>query len=176
VLQVPSGVIADRWSRRQILAWAQLARGVGFVVWLIYPHFWGFFVGLQLWGIKSAFTSGTYEALLYDELKARGLAPDYTRIFGRTRAVQSGGVLLAALGAAVVVRFGYAATLIASVVSVTLAFATALSLPAAPPAAWALSRRFASPRCSPCWRSRPSCWRSGRRWRSSGRSSGPRWD
>lgn len=135
LLQVPSGVIADRWSRRQILAWAQLARGVGFAVWLVYPHFWGFFAGLQLWGIKSAFTSGTYEALLYDELKLRGMAPEYTRIFGRTRAVQSGGVLLAALGAAVVVRFGYAATLTASLVSVALAAATALSLPAAPPAA-----------------------------------------
>ena len=132
VLQVPSGVIADRWSRRHILAWAQLARGVGFVVWLLDPHFWGFFVGLQLWGIKSAFTSGTYEALLYDEMKARGAAQDYTRVFGRTRAVQSGGVLLAALGAAVVARFGYGPTLIASLVSVAIAAVAAVSLPSAP--------------------------------------------
>src|ERR1700684_453103 len=68
-LQIPSGVIADRWSRRHILACAQLARAAGFVVWLFYPHFWGFLVGLVLWGVKSAFTSGTFEALLYDELK-----------------------------------------------------------------------------------------------------------
>ena len=135
VLQVPSGVIADRWSRRHILAWSQLVRGVGFVVWLLYPHFWGFFIGLQLWGIKSAFTSGTYEALLYDELKARGRAEGYTRIFGRTRAIQSGGVLLAALGAAVAARFGYAAMLVASLVSVALATVAAVSLPPAPPAA-----------------------------------------
>jgi len=135
VLQVPSGVVADRWSRRQILAWSQLVRGAGFVVWLLYPHFWGFFVGLQLWGIKSAFTSGTFEALLYDELKARGEAEGYIRIFGRTRAVQSGGVLLAALGASVVARLGYDAMLIASLVSVGLAFAAAVSLPPAPPAA-----------------------------------------
>src|SRR5271170_3723768 len=75
VLQVPSGVIADRWSRRQILAWSQLVRGLGFVAWLLYPHFWGIFAGLQLWGIKSAFTSGTFEALLYDERKDGGLYP-----------------------------------------------------------------------------------------------------
>ena len=142
LLQVPSGVIADRRSRRHILAVAQLVRGVGFVVWLLYPHFWGFFVGLQLWGIKSAFTSGTYEALLYDELKARGQAADYTRIFGRTRAVQSGGVLLAALGAAIAVRFGYAATLDASLVSVALAAVAAISLPAATPAATARARGY----------------------------------
>ena len=81
VLQIPSGVIADRWSRRHILAGAQLARAAGFVVWLFYPHFWGFLAGLVLWGVKSAFTSGTFEALLYDELKAQGRAHDYTRIY-----------------------------------------------------------------------------------------------
>jgi len=131
-LQVPSGVIADRWSRRHILAWAQLVRGAGFVVWLVYPHFWGFFAGLQLWGIKSAFTSGTFEALLYDELKARGREADYTRVFGRSRAIQSGGVLLAALGAAVAARFGYSAMLAASLVAVLLAAGAAISLPPAP--------------------------------------------
>jgi MFS family permease len=142
VLQVPSGVVADRWSRRHILAWSQLVRGAGFAVWLVYPHFWGFLVGLLLWGVKSAFTSGTFEALLYDELKARGRAQDYTRIFGRTRAIQSGGVLLAALGAAVVVKFGYGATLIASLVSVVLAMAAAVSLPPAPKAISAQARDF----------------------------------
>jgi len=142
VLQVPSGVIADRRSRRHILAWSQLVRGAGFVVWLLYPHFWGFLAGLLLWGIKSAFTSGTFEALLYDELKARGQAQDYTRIFGRTRAIQSGGVLLAALGAAVVVRFGYGAALVASLVSAAMAIVAALSLPPAPRAASARERDY----------------------------------
>jgi MFS family permease len=142
VLQVPSGVIADRWSRRHILAWAQLVRGAGFAVWLLYPHFWGFFVGLQLWGIKSAFTTGTSEALLYDELKARGRAPEYARIFGRTRAIQAGGVLLAALGAAVAARFGYGSMVVASLVAVALSTIAAVSLPAAPPAASAGERDY----------------------------------
>ncbi len=142
VLQVPSGVIADRWSRRQILAWAQLARGAGFGVWLLYPHLWGFLAGLLLWGVKTAFTSGTFEALLYDELKAEGRAQDYIRIFGRTRAIQSGGVLLAALGAAVAARFGYGAMLIASLASVALCFAAALSLPRAPRALVAGERSY----------------------------------
>ena len=142
VLQVPSGVLADRWSRRHILAWAQLVRGVGFALWLIWPHFWGFLAGLLLWGAKTAFTSGTYEALLYDELRARGRAQDYTRIFGRTRAVQSGGVLLAALGAAVVAQFGYPSMLVASLIAVALAVAAAVSLPAAAPAASARERDY----------------------------------
>jgi len=132
VLQVPSGVIADRYSRRRILAVAQLGRATGFAVWLVYPHFWGFLVGLVLWGIKSAFTSGTFEALLYDELKARGATGTYTQVFGRTRAVQAIGVLLAALGAAAVARHGYRPTMFASVGSTLMAVAAAAALPRAP--------------------------------------------
>jgi MFS family permease len=132
VLQVPSGVIADRYSRRRILAVAQLGRGAGFAAWLVYPHFWGFLFGLVLWGAKSAFTSGTFEALLYDELKARGATAAYTQVFGRTRAVQAIGVLLAALGAAAVARYGYRPILFASAGSALMAVAAALALPRAP--------------------------------------------
>jgi MFS family permease len=132
VLQVPSGVIADRHSRRWILAIAQLGRGAGFAIWIVYPHFWGFLCGLLLWGVKSAFTSGTFEALLYDELAARGAADAYTRVFGRTRAVQAIGVLLAALVSAAVARWGYGPTLWASSGSALLAIAAALALPRAP--------------------------------------------
>ena len=132
VLQVPSGVIADRYSRRWILAIAQLGRGAGFATWLVFPHFWGFLVGLLLWGLKSAFTSGTFEALLYDELKARDATDAYTRVFGRSRAVQSIGILLSALGAAAVAHYGYRPALLASAGSSVLAIAAALALPRAP--------------------------------------------
>jgi MFS family permease len=132
VLQVPSGVIADRYSRRRILAIAQLGRGAGFAAWLAYPHFWGFLFGLVLWGAKSAFTSGTFEALLYDELKARGATGAYTRVFGRTRAVQAIGVLLAALGSAAIAPYGYRPVLLASAGSALIAVAAALALPRAP--------------------------------------------
>ncbi|HZC15284.1 MAG TPA: MFS transporter [Caulobacteraceae bacterium] len=131
VLQIPSGIIADRWSRRLLLVLAQIAWGAGFVVWLIWPHFWGFLIGLVLWGIKSAFTSGTFEALLYDELKAQGRADDYTRVYGRTRAVQAFATVLAALGAALLARYGYRLELLASLASIALAIAAAASLPPA---------------------------------------------
>src|SRR5262249_3974800 len=60
VLQAPSGVIADRYPRKWVLAAAQVARGAGFAIWWIAPHFWGFVIGLSLWGVKSAFTNGTF--------------------------------------------------------------------------------------------------------------------
>lgn len=132
LVQVPAGVIADRRPRRYVLALAQLGRGAAFVVWLIWPHFWGFLAGLVLWGLKSAF-NGAFEALLYDELKAAGRTIDYARIFGRTRAINAAANVAAALAAAVVVRWGYGAAIGASLVSIAIASTLAASLPAKAP-------------------------------------------
>jgi hypothetical protein len=137
-VEVPAGVIADRWARPHILALAQLSRAACFVIWWIDPHFWGFLVGLMLWGVKSGFTNGTFEALLFDELKAAGRADDYARIFGRARAVAAVAVVLASLGAAVAARWGYGAALAASLVSIALATTAAATLP---PAARVVERR-----------------------------------
>src|SRR3954469_2991987 len=49
-LEVPCGVLADRVSRRWLLAAAQLSRTLGFGVWLAFPGFWGFLAGFMLWG------------------------------------------------------------------------------------------------------------------------------
>jgi len=132
VLEIPAGVVADRLPRRTILAVAQGGRAAGFVVWLFYPHFWGFLAGLVLWGVKSAFTSGTFEALLFDELKAEGRADDYVRVVGRARAAQAVAVLCASFCAAAVARFGYPMALAASLASIALAMGFALSLPRPP--------------------------------------------
>lgn len=48
VLEVPCGVLADRFSRRWLMAIAQLVRCIGFGVWLLFPGFWGFLIGLML--------------------------------------------------------------------------------------------------------------------------------
>jgi len=70
LLQIPMGALADRFSRRWLLCLGQVLRGVGFVVWMLQPDFGGFLVGMVLWGVKSALTNGTFEALVYDELHA----------------------------------------------------------------------------------------------------------
>jgi len=131
-LEIPAGVIADRWPRRWVLAIAQLFRLAGYALWLLYPHVWGFVGGFLLWGAKSAFTSGTFEALVYDELKAAGRAEDYTRVIGRADAVQFAGILGASGAAALVARAGYGVLLEASLVACALAAVLPLTLPRVP--------------------------------------------
>jgi len=132
VLEAPCGVLADRWSRRWILTIAQLLRVVGFVVWIAFPNFWGFLVGLMLWGMKSATLSGCFEALIYDELAALKRQGEYVTVYGRTQAARFSGVVAASLGAALAAGLGYQTLIWASVAAGVAAAAAALTIPQAP--------------------------------------------
>jgi Major Facilitator Superfamily len=69
---VPSGALADTWSRRHLYAIGAALTGLGYAVWIIWPAYPGFALGFVLWGIGGAFASGTLEALVYDALLASG--------------------------------------------------------------------------------------------------------
>ena len=80
VLEVPSGALADRFSRKWVMAAGQLVRMCGYACWALYPDFWGFFIGFVLWGTESALSSGSFEALVYDELKHQRKEADYVKV------------------------------------------------------------------------------------------------
>lgn len=132
VLEIPCGVLADCMSRRWLLAISQVLRAAGFLVWLAFPGFWGFLVGLTLWGMKSATMSGAFEAVVYDELKALGREAEYAKVFGRAKAARGVGLVAASLTAAVAAPLGYGPLIIASAISGLAAAGAALALPSAP--------------------------------------------
>lgn len=132
LLEIPCGVLADRISRRWLLAASQLLRASGFLVWVAFPGFWGFLIGLTLWGMKSATMSGAFEAVVYDELKALGRQGEYARVFGAAKAARGVGLVAASLTAAVAAPLGYGPLIVASALSGVAAAGAALLLPAAP--------------------------------------------
>lgn len=133
-LEIPTGALADRLSRRWLLFAAQLIRGAGYLIWALVPNFWGFLIGLVLWGVKSALVSGTFEALVFDELEAEGRAQDYARAIGRAQTGRFAGLMTAALGAAAIAEVGYTALTLLSAATSLVAAASALLLPRAPKA------------------------------------------
>lgn len=133
VLEVPSGALADRLSRRKLLAGAQMIRVFGFLSWLLFPNYWGFFAGFVLWGIRSALTSGTLEALVYDELKLHGEEASYGRIAGRSVTVSFIAILCASAGAALAAPLGYEFVLVCSIIAVVISAILPLTFPEAPP-------------------------------------------
>ncbi len=131
VLEVPCGVLADHASRRWLLAVAQLLRAAGFCVWLIWPTFEGYLMGLVLWGAKSATMSGAFEAVVYDALSAEGREQSYGRVMGAAQAARFVGMTTASLAAAAMVSAGYDALIVASVASSGAGILAALALPEA---------------------------------------------
>lgn len=132
VAEVPSGALADRFSRRGALVVSGLAQAVGFGVWIALPGFAGFAAGFVLWGLGGTLASGAFEALLYDGLAAVHAEEHYARINGRAVAAGLLAQIPAALGATVLFAAGgYAA---AGWVSVGLCVAAA-----------ALATRFPEP-------------------------------
>lgn len=122
--EVPSGALADRFSRRGCLVVAGLLQAAAFGVWLALPGFPGYAAGFVVWGLGGALLSGAQEALLHDGLAAVGAADRYATVQGWVTAAG----LAAQVPAAVLATGLYAAGGfgLVGLVSVGVAAATAL--------------------------------------------------
>ncbi|MGN9914275.1 MFS transporter [Phytohabitans sp. LJ34] len=81
-LEIPSGALADAYSRRRLVAIAAVLRAIGFALWTFFPSYAAFAAGFVLWGASTAMTSGSVEALVYDELAAADATDRYVRTAG----------------------------------------------------------------------------------------------
>lgn len=111
---------------------AVIFRAVSFVFWLGMPNYWGFLIGFVLWGINSALSSGTQEALIYDELKRLDILRDYTKLIGHMELFGLVGTVLAGFSAAALAPMGYRIILILSIAAVLAAASILRLLPKAP--------------------------------------------
>ena len=132
LLEVPSGSIADKYSRKNVLLIGIMARAIAFAVWLLFPGYIGFLVGFMFWGIKRAMVSGTMEAFVYDELQRLGKTDFYTKLTGSMQTYSIFGFILSGLGASLLAEKGYSIILILSIVAVCISAVAIYLLPSAP--------------------------------------------
>jgi len=83
LLEIPSGALADRVDRRHVLASAFGIRAVGIGLWLVWPTFTGVVVGAALWATHDALASGSWEAMIHDELTAISAERQYPKVMAR---------------------------------------------------------------------------------------------
>ncbi|MFD0362141.1 MFS transporter [Nocardia sp. GCM10030253] len=135
LLEVPSGAWADTVSRRALLVLSGVLLTAGFAAWTFLPTYFGFAAGFVLWGASGALQSGTFEALLYDELAAQGERAAYPRILGYARAASEAATVIAIVAATpLYILGGYALLGWSSIAVATAHTLIALSLPSAPKA------------------------------------------
>lgn len=103
VLEIPSGALADYWSRKKLLIIAPLIKSLCFITWFFADgNIYLYGLGFLFWSIGSTFVSGTSEALLYDHSVYYKKKNDYEKILGKKKfyfyvaqaiAVTLGGVI-----------------------------------------------------------------------------------
>ncbi len=93
MFELPSGMLADYWSRKYVIAIGDVARGIGLSLWIFWPTFTGYAIGFGLWGVQIAFSSGAASAYLENELKHVGKEKYFTKYFGWATAAFWAGML-----------------------------------------------------------------------------------
>lgn len=125
LFDIPSGIVADRWSRKgvlvlslvaMIICCAILGNASGFLPYLIG---YGIFYGLYVVG-----TSGTSASIIYDTLHEHGKSNLYSKIMGRTYAFYLGGIAVANIASGFLAQLlGFRATYFLTILSCAVAIA-----------------------------------------------------
>lgn len=123
--ELPSGVLADYWSRKKVVTIGNLVRTLGFALWLVWPTFTGYAIGFALWGVMIACTSGATSAYLHNELNIDGQQRLFAKYFGWINSAYYTGMLLGFLTAAVF-TLQHASLLIGLSIGISLAAAIVL--------------------------------------------------
>jgi MFS family permease len=123
LLEVVSGVLADRWSRRGVLVIGNLGAFASVLIGGLSHNVPMYIVAAMLLGVYFAMQSGTFDAIVYDTvLEETGSSDRFESVVGRVRMAESvsltlGALAGGALAAATATRVTYFATLPFLVVS-----------------------------------------------------------
>jgi MFS family permease len=117
LLEVPSGILADRWSRSWIMILGCVALVISSLIGGLSQNVIMYVIAAMILGVYFAFSSGTLDSIVYDTvLEETGSNELYEKWIGRTRAVESAAFVFSALAGGVLAqytsaRFTYFATI-----------------------------------------------------------------
>lgn len=90
LVEAPSGILADRWSRKGVLIIASVAMIFCSVIAGLSETTWMYMMALVFIGVYYAMYSGAYEAVVYDTLvEESGSGKGFEKYYGRLQALSS---------------------------------------------------------------------------------------
>lgn len=99
LMEIPSGILADRWSRKGVLMLASLSLSISSLIGALSYNVPVYLICAIFWGFFDALASGTDEAIIYDTLvEEQGNGDNYEKEYGIYQAF--GGVSLFVAGIA----------------------------------------------------------------------------
>lgn len=88
VFETPSGILADRWSRKGVLVIAGAALAASSLIGGLSPSVVVYILAAVAWGIYYALYSGTFDSMVYDTLvEETGTGDDFEKYSGRLQAI-----------------------------------------------------------------------------------------
>lgn len=129
--QMPITFVTNRLGQRWAMIVGQILKIIAILLWLIYPTYIGFVIGMVLWGVQAGFRSVAFEGLVYDSVLESGHRREYTRILGRKSTYESIGVALSAFGS-LLMFLGYTWVTWASVFAILLSILCLILVPYRP--------------------------------------------
>jgi hypothetical protein len=98
LLEVPSGILADRWSRSGILIISSVAAAASALLGGLSRDVGTYIAAAMILGVYFAMNSGTVDSVVYDTVVEETGSPDlYERWIGRVRMVESAAFTTSAL-------------------------------------------------------------------------------
>ncbi len=129
LLEVPTGALADRWSRKNMLVLSALFTSLCYVTWFFGSNFWLFLLGYTFRTISGTFESGTIEAYVFDFLKQKQKEEEFEKIWGRGQAFLTIGITIALSSGGFLSTYSYELVVALSALSPLFTMATSLLFP-----------------------------------------------
>jgi MFS family permease len=104
-LEIPSGILADRWSRKGVLMIANAALGASALVGGLSTNVPMYLVSALLLGVYFAMHSGTVDSIVYDILlEETGTSDGFERFLGRLQVGESAALVVSAFAGAAIAQ------------------------------------------------------------------------
>ena len=97
VFEIPSGVLADRYGKRNELVLCFVFYIISFVLFALGGSFLVFTLAMMLFGLGEAFRSGTHKAMIMDYLDLKKMKDEKSKIYGFTRSYSMIGSMLSSI-------------------------------------------------------------------------------
>jgi MFS family permease len=95
LLEIPTGIVADRWGRKVSLAWGSGLLALSFLAFGVFKDFWILLAAEIVCALGMTLVSGADKALLYETIQKEGSGEESTTIFARYEAAGTAGMFIA---------------------------------------------------------------------------------
>lgn len=129
LLEVPTGILADKWGRKKMVVLSALLECCMFLILVFATEFWHFAVAIFLAGIARTSSSGSENALLYDSLLQNNKEQQFEKYLGRLNVFDYSSVIIAAIcGSFLASKYGFEMNYWISVASMLVSSCISLML------------------------------------------------